>query len=187
MANLLTAIRLLLVVPVAWSIAVPDFIPALLLALFLVVAIATDYFDGVVARATNTSSSRGQLFDHATDFLFVTCGLTAAAIAGLVMPLLPVLIIIAFSQYVLDSHFLYRQKNLHMSFLGRLNGIVYFLPLILIAAARLDPLAGLEDMLLLFTKWLAYLLIASTMASIVDRAIAPVGLKRGRIKQGQGE
>ncbi len=180
MANLLTAIRLLLVVPVAWAIAVPDFIPALLLTLLLIVAIATDYFDGVVARATNTSSSTGQLFDHATDFLFVTSGLAAAAIAGLVMPLLPVLIVIAFSQYVLDSHFLYRQKNLHMSFLGRLNGIFYFLPLILIAASRLDPVAGFETMFLLFTKWLGYLLIGSTIASIVDRAIAPLGSKGGR-------
>ena len=174
MANLLTAIRLLLLVPVAWGIAAPDFIPAMLLVALVIIAIATDYFDGIVARATKSSSPAGQLFDHSTDFLFVTSSLAAAAIAGLIIPLLPVLIIIAFSQYVLDSHFLYRQKNLHMSFLGRLNGIFYFLPIILITASRLDLLAAVEDLLLLCTVWLGYLLMASTVASILDRAIAPL-------------
>ena len=174
MANLLTAIRLLLLVPVAWGIAVPDFMPAAMLVALVIIAIATDYFDGIVARATQSSSPAGQLFDHATDFLFVTSGLAAATVLGLIMPLLPVLIIIAFAQYVLDSHFLYRRKNLHMSSLGRLNGIFYFLPIILISASRLELLAALEDLLLLCTVWLGYLLIATTVASIVDRAIAPL-------------
>ena len=57
--------------------------------------------------------------------------------ADLVPEILPILITVAFSQYVLDSYFLYRQKNLRMSFLGRWNGVFYFGPLLLISFARL--------------------------------------------------
>ena len=56
MANLLTAIRLLLIVPVTWSLADPLIIQGQVLLLLIFVAIATDYFDGIVARATQTAS-----------------------------------------------------------------------------------------------------------------------------------
>ena len=132
MANLLTGIRLLLVVPVAWALAFPNFMSAPLLLVLVAVGILTDYFDGIVARATNMAAAKGQLVDHCTDFFFVAVGLTGAANTGLVSPILPLLITIAFSQYVLDSYFLFNQKQLRMSFLGRWNGIFYFLPLIMI-------------------------------------------------------
>ena len=78
MAFLLTSLRLLLVVPAALAFARSDFISPLLLLTLMSVAIATDFFDGIVARRTHTATPRGQLFDHATDFLFVTSGLTLA-------------------------------------------------------------------------------------------------------------
>ena len=104
----------------------------------------------------------------------MTSGLAGAVYADLVPEILPILITVAFSQYVLDSYFLYRQKNLRMSFLGRWNGVFYFGPLLLISFARL-----LED-----NQWnaeivfsglnlLTWALIASTVLSIIDRAIAP--------------
>ena len=161
MANLLTLLRLLLALPVGWAMADSDFLPAWALALGLFAAIGT-------------ASARGQIFDHSTDFLFVTSGLAGAVYADLVPEILPILITVAFSQYVLDSYFLYRQKNLRMSFLGRWNGVFYFGPLLLISFARL-----LED-----NQWnaeivfsglnlLTWALIASTVVSIIDRAIAP--------------
>ena len=79
MANLLTAMRLLLVVPVSWAFADPQLLTPPLLVAFLFIAIATDYFDGKVARATHTESARGMLFDHGTDFSFVTSALAAMA------------------------------------------------------------------------------------------------------------
>lgn len=174
MANLLTTLRLLLVVPATLTFARSDFMSPLVLAVIITVAIVTDLFDGIVARRLNTASSRGQLFDHATDFLFVTSGLAGAAIAGLVTPALPILIVVAFSQYILDSHFFYREKRLHMSFLGRWNGILYFGPLVFIGLARLGFLGGEAGILATFTTLLGYLLLLSTAASIVDRAIAPL-------------
>ena len=178
LANLLTALRLLLAVPAALAFARSDFITPLLLLTLVSIAIATDFADGIVARRTDTASPRGQLFDHATDFLFVTSGLAGAAIAGQVPAVLPIVIVVAFSQYVLDSYLLHREKRLHMSFLGRWNGMLYFVPLVLIAVSRLavsglelvEGAAGIFSTLIIL---LSYLLVLSTIASIIDRAIAP--------------
>ncbi|MDA1369581.1 MAG: CDP-alcohol phosphatidyltransferase family protein [Proteobacteria bacterium] len=174
MANLLTGIRLLLIFPVAWAIAFPEFLSATILLLLIFIAIASDYFDGIVARATGTASASGQLFDHGTDFVFVTSSLAGAAFAGLISPLLPVLIVVAFSQYVLDSYFLFHQKQLRMSFLGRWNGIFYFVPLLCIAASRLGFLAEFQEMSHFGIHLLSQLLIISTIASIIDRSMAPL-------------
>ncbi|MEX2468385.1 MAG: CDP-alcohol phosphatidyltransferase family protein [Pseudohongiellaceae bacterium] len=171
MADLLTTLRLLLIAPLALAMADPGFLPPWLVLLLLLIAIATDYFDGRVARALGRASPRGQLYDHATDFLLVTINLAALAYAGLISFLLPVLIIVAFSQYVVDSYWLYRQRELRMSFLGRWNGILYFGPLLLVATGRLLPDDGL---LLGAAVILSQLLILSTLASIADRALAPM-------------
>ena len=179
MANLLTAIRLSLVTPITWSFINPDFISALALCALILIAIASDYFDGIVARATNTASPKGQLFDHGTDFVFVTCCLGALTHSEVIHPFLPILIIIAFFQYVLDSYFLFREKRLRMSFLGRWNGVLYFVPLVLVAISRLPFLAVLEPVLILSVSFLGLGLTASTIASIIDRSLAPLRLKSG--------
>jgi phosphatidylglycerophosphate synthase len=169
LANLLTTLRLLLIVPLVWVLAGaagPDW----LLLMIVVAAIASDYFDGKIARSRGTASARGMLFDHGSDFLFVSAGLFAAASIHALTVLLPLLIVFAFSQYVLDSYFLFRQKQLRMNFLGRWNGVFYFSPLLLIALARLfgDPV-WLGELI----YWLAIALCLSTVASIIDRSLAP--------------
>ncbi len=173
MPNLLTGLRLLLAVPAAVAFARPEFMSPLLLVTLISVAIATDFGDGIVARRTGIASPRGQLFDHATDFLFVTSGLAGAAIAGQIVAFLPILIAVAFAQYVLDSYFLHLEKRLRMSSIGRWNGIFYFVPLVLIAVSRLDFMAGVAGLLATLIVLLSYLLILSTVASIVDRTLAP--------------
>ena len=173
LANLLTTTRLFLVLPIAPAFACPDMLDPRLLWVLLCLAVATDYADGKVARLTGTASAQGQLFDHGTDCLFVTAGLTGAAAAGLMTPILPVLIIVAFSQYVLDSYFLYRQKQLRLSTVGRWNGIFYLVPLFLIAGARLDLLASARSFLAMTAGVLSYALVISTVISVIDRATAP--------------
>jgi len=153
--------------------------------MLLWVAIATDYADGKVARLTGTASPRGQLFDHGTDFVFVTAGLTGAAMAGLVTPVLPVLITIAFAQYVLDSYWLYRQKQLRMSAIGRWNGILYFVPLVLISASRLALPGSVASWLTLAAGAAGYGLAVSTVVSAIDRAVAP--LRSGRAADTLGQ
>jgi phosphatidylglycerophosphate synthase len=170
MANALTAVRLVLVVPVAAAFARPELLAPGVVALLFCVAVATDVLDGRVARRTGTASAQGQLFDHGTDCLFVTAGLAGAAMTGLVTPLLPVVIPVAFGQYVVDSCLWQRRRQLRASFLGRWNGILYFVPLVLIAAARLPFPIGFASFLRLVAALLGYLLVASTAASMIDRA-----------------
>ena len=172
-ANALTAIRLLLVLPMAFALARPDLLAPWLVALLLSVAIASDYLDGPVARRAGTASSRGMLFDHITDCLFVTCGLAGAAVAGSITAILPVLIPLAFGQYVIDSYVWFRQRELRASFLGRWNGILYFVPIALVVGARLPFPGAFASLLRLAASGLAYLLAVSTVASIIDRATTP--------------
>ena len=66
-----------------------------------------------------------------------------------------------------------------MSTIGRWNGIGYFVPLVVIAAARLEAVPGATATLLLAARLTAYALIVSTVVSIADRATAARGA-RGR-------
>ncbi len=172
MANLLTGLRLLLAFPAAAAFAVENLLPPPALACMLLAAIASDYLDGRIARARGTASARGQLFDHATDCLFVTACLAGAAMSGLAPWLLPPLVAGAFLQYVLDSRYMHRRKSLRMSFLGRWNGILYFVPLVLIAAGRLFDAGAFQNLLYQGATMLGWLLVLSTVASIVDRVLA---------------
>ena len=170
MANLLTSLRLLLALPASYALRFEDLLPPAALALILLAAIASDYFDGKLARARGTASAKGQFFDHCTDCIFVIACLCSAALAGDIPWLLPPLIAAAFLQYVLDSYYLQQRKSLRMNFLGRWNGILYFVPLVLIAAARLiDPL---QDILFATASLLCYALIVTTIISIADRTLA---------------
>lgn len=178
MAHVLTSVRLLAVVPAAWAFSRGDRVSAWLLVALVAAAIVTDYFDGIVARRTGAASARGMLFDHTTDFLFVTSGLAGASLAGLVPTLLPVLIVVAFSQYVLDSYFLHRQRQLRMSYLGRWNGILYFVPLVMITIAALR-VPGLGELARVLIRPFAVLLMISTVVSILDRAAAPLRARPG--------
>jgi phosphatidylglycerophosphate synthase len=171
MANALTAVRLALMVPTAVAFGQPGLLPPSGVICLVIVAIATDYFDGRVARATGTASASGQLFDHATDCLFVTGGLTGAAITGAVTPLLPALIPVAFGQYVVDSHVWHRRRQLRASIIGRWNGILYFVPLVLVAISRLPLPGGASPLLLSAAGTLGYLLVASTVVSMIDRGM----------------
>ena len=172
MAHLLTGLRLGLALPLAVAFARPDWLVAGVVATLLAAAIASDWLDGVVARRRGTASAGGQLFDHATDCVFVSAGLTGAALAGSVPPALPALIPVAFGQYAVDSYWLHRDKRLRMSTIGRWNGIGYFVPLVVLAAARIEVIPGQAAALEPLAGAAAYVLAASTLVSIVDRATA---------------
>jgi phosphatidylglycerophosphate synthase len=159
-AHALTAVRLVLIAPFAcWMYA--DTARA---------ADASDFLDGAVARRLGTQSALGRAFDHGTDCAFVTCGLAALAARDGVPWLLPALVALAFAQYVVDSYWLHRQRELRMSELGRWNGILYFVPLGVDIALRLGVAVPALTLCAL-----AWLLIGSTLISIADRALAVRG------------
>lgn len=174
MANLLSLLRLLLAVPLAALVAEGGWVFGALAATLFCVAIASDIADGRLARARGSESALGRVLDHGADFLFVNAGLAAAATTGALTWLLPVLVTVAFAQYVVDSYWLHRARELRMSALGRWNGILYFFPLggVILVELGLGVLA--EP-----TRWVAWLLVATTLGSIADRALAARSSTRG--------
>lgn len=166
MANALTGARLLLVVPFAFLMARGDPLSAILAALVLAASIATDLLDGPIARRRGTVTAAGATFDHTTDFLFVTSGLAAGAARGAFPWILPALVAVAFTQYVLDSYWLHRDRRLRASRLGRYNGILYFVPLagdilVRLGLPALHPALGI----------IVWGLVASTVLSILERLV----------------
>ncbi len=170
-ANALTALRLILVFPSCWSIATGQLALA---AVVFCMAVASDVADGRVARARGEVSKFGGLFDHSVDASFVGLSLGALAMPGgqgdlAVTPLLPVLVFLSFTQYALDSKVLQGQ-SLRASVLGRYNGIGYFVVLgtAVIGAALRLPAPILNPVVMV----MAWLLVATTLASMLDRLLA---------------
>src|SRR6476660_5900134 len=137
MANALTALRLLLVAPFSFFMARGDARSALFALVVWVVALATDFLDGPIARRQGTVSALSGTFDHTTDFIFVTSGLFAGALRGAFSWILPVCITAAFAQYVIDSYWIHRRIKLRGSKLGRYNGMLYFVPTCMETLTRL--------------------------------------------------
>ena len=170
MANVVTAVRLFLVIPFAFCMAQSDAHHAALAALCMAVALITDFADGPIARRTGTVTGLGGTFDHFSDFLFVTSGLFAGAFCGVFPWILPILITVAFTQYAIDSYWIHRQGALRGSRLGRYNGILYFVPLCMEILIRLG-LQFLHPVLLV----LCWLLVLSTIISIGERLLLSWG------------
>jgi CDP-diacylglycerol--glycerol-3-phosphate 3-phosphatidyltransferase len=164
MANALTAIRLLLIMPFAVFMARGDERSAMFVLAAWTVAVITDLLDGPIARRRGTVTAWSGTFDHTTDFLFVTSGLFAGATRGAFPWILPILIVAAFAQYVIDSYVIPGEKKLRGSKLGRYNGIAYFAPTVIDALTRVG-----FDFLKPVLTILAWLLVLSTLISMGQR------------------
>jgi CDP-diacylglycerol--glycerol-3-phosphate 3-phosphatidyltransferase len=172
-ANALTALRLLcgpLLVLALLERA------ALAAALLFWLAVATDLLDGRVARRFGESSALGGFLDHVTDAAFVTLGLAALVLRGEAPWLLPVLVALAFLQYTLDSRVV-DGETLRASALGRWNGIAYFVPVGTVVVRDVLALGWPGRGLVLALGWL---LAASTLLSMADRALALTRARRPR-------
>ena len=164
MANALTAVRLLLVLPFAFFMAKGDRRSAVFALVLWVVALITDFLDGPIARRRGTVTAWSGTFDHLSDFLFVTSGLFAGASRSAFPGKLPILIAAAFTQYVIDSYWIHRHTKLRGSKLGRYNGVLYFVPSIMDILIRMG-LRFLDPLLTI----LVWLLVLSTLISMGQR------------------
>lgn len=138
---------------------------ALALALF-VLACASDFADGGLARRLGQTSSLGGLLDHATDATLMVCGTAALAARGLSPVALPVLVAVAFLQYALDSRAT-AGWPLRPNPIGRWNGIAYY---VFLGTPLVRDAAGVRwpwDTLVCLVGWV---LVATTATSMVQRA-----------------
>ncbi len=171
LSNAVTGLRLVSIPFFLFALAGRDWAPAC--ALFWL-AVGTDLVDGRIARARGESTRFGGLLDHATDALFVSSGLAALAVAGRVPLLLPVLVAVAFGQYVLDSRWI-AGEPLRASALGRWNGVCYFVPLGIVVTREAAGLTAPPDRAVAILAWA---LVASTLLSMGDRALTLLRLRR---------
>ena len=162
-SNALTGLRLLAAPFFFCSLASGAIWPSFGLFWF---AVATDVADGRLARARGEATVFGGLLDHATDASFVGLGLAALAMSGIVPWALPLLVMLAFAQYVLDSKSL-AGLELRSSFLGRWNGILYFVPLGIVVSREVLGLTWPGNSAV---HGLGLALVLSTLVSMADRA-----------------
>ena len=158
--DLLSLSRLALAYPFFRAMQLDGSSAAWVAAACFVAAVVTDLLDGRLARRLGTVSARGRALDHTSDFVFVASGLFGAAIRGALPVWLPLLVSLAFLQYVLDSLVLHRSRELRLSRLGRWNGVLYFVPaagdiLVRLGFALLAPAVPLVAWALVFTTLLS--------------------------------
>lgn len=169
--NLLSAVRLASAPAIVFAIVTEH--GALALALFLY-AVFSDLADGPLARRTDQVTRLGGMLDHGADAAFVIAALAALAVRGVVPVVLPVLVAAAFAQYVLDSRAT-AGRPLRGNRLGRYNGIAYF---VLVGVPVVRDGAGLDWPPDAFVNVLAWLLAASTLASMAARLYAQRAFRR---------
>ena len=143
----------------------------LLAAGIFVVAVASDFLDGYVARRRQAASALGGVLDHGADAFYVTVTLWAIAYTeaqqrvDVIPGILPLFIALAFAQYLLDSKAL-AGKPLQSSQLGRINGIAYFVIAGVVLFRNALEIVWLADDVI---YWFGLLLLVSTLASMFDR------------------
>ena len=161
LANSLSLFRLIIAPVTAWSIISDWWLTA---SFLLILAILSDLLDGPIARKKGQESSTGGLLDHSCDAFLVAVLLFVLTKTHEIPLLLPILVIVSFLQYVFDSKALTGQR-LRTSFLGRSNGICYFvLASLCIFTEALE--INLPDYLIVTFAWI---LITSTLLSMSER------------------
>jgi phosphatidylglycerophosphate synthase len=98
-ADVLTVVRLVLALALPFALVQGGPMSAV----FWVIAAATDFFDGPLARRAGESARHGQLLDNGADIAFVLSGLATAAALGLVPWLVPAAILLAVVDYARAS------------------------------------------------------------------------------------
>ena len=141
--NLLTGLRALGIPLCLWLILSAEAYPAAVIV--LVIAGATDYFDGKLARALNQESRFGELMDPAVDRLYIAAVLIAMYVTE-VIPLL-VLSLIVLRDIALAFLLLAMKRKgippFKVTYLGKAAtfNILYALPLLLLTVSAEGNLA----------------------------------------------
>jgi phosphatidylglycerophosphate synthase len=164
-ANVLSALRLAVAPALAAAIASGRPLAA---AALLLLAIATDFADGAVARRYGEASPFGGLLDHASDATLVVLGLAALASRGEAPHPLAPLVAAAFLQYAIDSRAL-AGRPLRASRLGRCNGIAYY---VLVSVPVVRDALALSWPAPVWTHAFGVSLVATTLISMLDRLLA---------------
>ena len=161
LANSLSLSRLIIAPVIAWIILSDWWLAA---SFLLLLAILSDLLDGPIARKKGQQTATGGLLDHSCDALLVAVLLFVLNKTHGIPLLLPILILSSFLQYVLDSKALSGHK-LRTSFLGRSNGIAYYVLASVCVFSQAISINQLDKFFIIC----AWILIASNLMSMSER------------------
>ena len=161
LANCLSLSRLIIAPLIAWVILSDWWLTA---SFLLLLAILSDLLDGPIARKKDQETATGGLLDHSCDALLVAVLLFVLNKTHGIPLLLPILVLSSFLQYVLDSKSLSGHK-LRTSFLGRSNGIAYYVLVGICVFSQAISINQLDKLFIIC----AWILIASTLMSMSER------------------
>lgn len=126
LANAVTAVRIVLLPAMLWSVVHREVVAAPVV--FLTIA-ASDYVDGRIARRYGVASRFGRVFDHLSDIVFILSTLTVYVALEKAPWWVPASIACSFAAYVGDSVFRSRKQGspeLIASRIGHLGGILNY-------------------------------------------------------------
>lgn len=144
MANLVTGLRALLVLPFVGCVVAAESQRAWgwLAGVLFGIAAASDVIDGPMARRAGTASNSGRFYDHFADIIFVMVALSSYTLLGIVPWWVPSSIAASFGYYVIDSlRRTVRQPSLIGSQLGHWGGVANY---VLIGVLVFNHSAGID-------------------------------------------
>ena len=130
-------------------------------------AVISDLLDGYWARKKQLTTTVGRYLDHLADCAFVVCAFLALSVMNFVTVVLPILVMLAFTQYVFDSK-ANGKATLSSSRLGRWNGITYF---VFVGVTTGKLVFGLTWLSFSSLQIVAWILCATTIASMIERTL----------------
>ncbi|MEM7467192.1 MAG: CDP-alcohol phosphatidyltransferase family protein [Pseudomonadota bacterium] len=161
--NLISYSRVVLLLPLGYGIFAQA--PVVSFVCFSLIVIS-DIYDGKLARRAEILNPNGTRIDHSADAIVV--GTTSAILAHqhVALPILPVLIALAFLQYIFDGSNFGREPR--ASKLGKINGIAYYgyCAICLISFHVNFSNTLIENFVITSCGWI---LVATTCASIYFR------------------
>lgn len=139
--NVISFIRLLFVPVFFWLLVSGQDGPALAV---LIIATASDFIDGFIARSFNQVTRLGALLDPASDRLFITASVLGLAIRGMIP--LPLLVVVIARDVVLLAIVLVRGVRIvdfpRVNFVGKTATFVLFVAFPVIVLSHVIPTAA---------------------------------------------
>lgn len=172
--NLITVLRLVLLVPVCWLLLLPmpagqDVLPVVLLGLWA----STDWIDGFLARRLDQASRLGELLDPIADRIGIAAVVVVLVLIGL-LPVWAVITMIAIDLLlVILAGPAARRGDLHVSWAGKTRTALMLIAVVLLVAGNtVDRFGSAVGQIMITVGGVVF------VAGIVAQVIAGIGYLR---------
>jgi len=152
----------------------PSWLP---IVLFMIAA-ASDWLDGPLARRGRGPTRHGAVLDNAADIAFVLAGTVTGVVSGLVSPAVPLAIAVAFAAYAVASLAETTRRGawrLARSRVGHAAGVLNYALTGLVVGGTALPGRGWRPIL----AAASLVVILANLAAVLERTVPPV-LTRAR-------